>query len=448
MSTINLSEGPDIFVDSNTTGDTINGLGGNDQITGGDGDDIIDGGSGNDILTGGLGHDALTGGLGIDTFRDTMAGLNGDHITDLLIGDRIEITDLTTANFGLNGNSITFGNGDSVIVDNLGPGRLAVHALTSGGYQLILEEPARNDFNGDGISDLMWRDSTGTMSEWLGSQGGGFQWNPSSGFAVGTDWSMLGFGDFNGDGRNDILWRQSGSGTVMEWLGGANGSSTFAWNLNYDLSTTFSFQTLADFNGDGHEDIMWRASDGTLSEWLGQGNGSFAWNPNAAMQVTSDWNVIGSGDFNGDGHDDLLWRQDGSGTVMEWLATDQGGFAWNVNYALPTDFHLVGTGDFNGDGLSDIMWRASDGTLSEWLGQNNGSFAWNPNAVYAVSTNSQVASIGDFNGDGIDDLMWQTSGGHLSQWLGQQNGSFAVNQGVQYDVSTSLQIQPPPDHFL
>ena len=101
MPTINLTNNSDNFIDSDVA-DTINGLAGNDQIDGRGGDDLIDGGSGNDIVTGGAGLDTLTGGTGADTFLDTMAGLNGDHITDLSIGDRIQITDLTSPNFGLN----------------------------------------------------------------------------------------------------------------------------------------------------------------------------------------------------------------------------------------------------------------------------------------------------------------------------------------------------------
>jgi hypothetical protein len=188
-----------------------------------------------------------------------------------------------------------------------------------------------------------------------------------------------------------------------------------------------------------------------LSEWLAQPNGSFAWNPSSGYQVTTDWKLIGSGDFNGDGHDDLLWRQDNSGIVMEWLANDQGGFAWNVNYNLATNFHFVGTGDFNGDGVSDVLWRNEAGTLSEWLGTGNGGFAWNPNAAFNVSTDSQVIGIGDYNGDGLDDILWQTSTGHVYQWLGQVNGNtstFAFNPNNQYDVSTNLHPQPPADHFL
>ncbi|GAA3896222.1 hypothetical protein GCM10022276_14020 [Sphingomonas limnosediminicola] len=452
MPTITGTEGTDVL-SGGADADTILGLGGNDFLTGNEGNDVIDGGSGDDTITGSSGADILTGGSGVDVFRDKAAGLNGDRITDFLPGDRIQITDLNiqTATIGLNGSTITF-NGNSLTVDNLGPGRLVVRGMQEGGVEIRLQGVAHNDFDGDGISDFMWRDASGTMSEWTGTKSGGFQWNSSTSFAVGNDWTMLGFGDFTGDGHNDILWRQTSTGMVQEWASIDNGGAgSFAWKVDYNLPTTQQFQTIGDFNGDGRQDVMWRTTDGTLSEWLGQVGGGFQWNPYSAFNVTNDWKVIGSGDFNNDGHDDLLWRQDNSGIVMEWLGNDQGSFAWNVNFDLPTSYHLVGTGDFNSDGVSDIMWRNSDGRLSEWLGQGNGGFQWNPNASFAVSNDWQAAGIGDYNGDGLDDIMWQTSTGHVYQWLGQLNGNvstFAWNQAVQYDVGTNFHAQPPSDHFL
>ncbi len=155
--------------------DTISGLGGNDQLLGNAGNDTIDGGSGDDILTGGSGLDILTGGVGVDRFADTAAGLNGDRITDLLPGDRIQITDLTIQNagIGVTGSTITY-NGGSVTVDNLGPGRLIIREIQGGGVEIRLQSIAENDFNGDGRSDLLLRHSNGTMTEWLGQSNGGF----------------------------------------------------------------------------------------------------------------------------------------------------------------------------------------------------------------------------------------------------------------------------------
>ena len=56
------------------------------------GDDTIIGNTVDNVITGGLGIDKLTGGAGNDTFHDTLAGLNGDTITDFTAGDKIVIT--------------------------------------------------------------------------------------------------------------------------------------------------------------------------------------------------------------------------------------------------------------------------------------------------------------------------------------------------------------------
>lgn len=102
--TLNGSSGDNVFDFSAVTMTgvaAINGGSGNDIITGSAGDDVINGGIGidtllggigNDTLAGGVGIDILTGGVGNDLFQDIAASLNGDHITDFALGDRIDIT--------------------------------------------------------------------------------------------------------------------------------------------------------------------------------------------------------------------------------------------------------------------------------------------------------------------------------------------------------------------
>ena len=63
-----------------------------------------------------------------------------------------------------------------------------------------------SDFNGDGTSDLLWRNSDGTDSIWQMKN------NVPAGVSlqtVPTSWSVAGTGDFNGDGKSDILWRNT-----------------------------------------------------------------------------------------------------------------------------------------------------------------------------------------------------------------------------------------------
>nr|NUR38024.1 hypothetical protein [Sphingomonas sp.] len=48
--------------------------------------------------------------------------------------------------------------------------------------------------------------------------------------SLGTDWTVASIGDFNGDTRDDILFRNS-DGRMTDWLGTATGS--FTDNLPY-----------------------------------------------------------------------------------------------------------------------------------------------------------------------------------------------------------------------
>jgi len=454
MPTYNLDDNSNIFVDSNSTDDTINGNGGNDQLTGGSGNDTINGGSGNDIITGGAGLDTLTGGTGADIFRDTMAGLNGDHITDFSIGDSIQITDLTTANFGLDGNKITFGNGDFVTVDGLGPGRLVPFALQGGGFELKLEPDARNDFNGDGRSDILWRDDNGLLTDWVANSSGNFTPNGSNAFAnVTTDWHVVGTGDFNGDGHEDILWRND-NGLLTNWLGNANGGFNPNSAATVGVSSDWTVAAVGDFNGDGHSDILWRQNTGQLTDWLGSANGSFTSNSATYSEhVSTDWAVIASGDFNGDGTDDILWRQTSTGQLTDWLGTPNGGFVQNSpNFSehVATNWNVIATGDFNGDGIDDILWRENGGQLTDWLGTASGGFTQN-SAHFSefVPTNWQVISVGDFNGDGIDDILWRENGGQLTDWLGTATGGFTQNSAhFSQLVATNWHVQDTSVHLL
>ena len=69
------------------------------------------------------------------------------------------------------------------------------------------------DFNGDGTSDILLRDSnSNTVAIWQMS-GGTIQAALSVGVLPGN-WSVVGTSDFNSDGTSDILLRDSNSNTV------------------------------------------------------------------------------------------------------------------------------------------------------------------------------------------------------------------------------------------
>ena len=449
----NVSIGRGVVIENAIGGSGSDVLIGNsvdNRLTGNGGNDTISGGAGWDTLQGGSGIDRLTGGAGNDVFVDSGAGLNGDTITDFAAGDRIVISNASLSGFtySLSGSTLSF-TGGSITLAGFAGGTFFASAAAGGGVQLSLTQTAaieaRNDFNGDGRSDILWRNENGEFSNWLGTANGGFAHNDANAATqVSTSWKIAGTGDFNGDGRADVLWRNDG-GALSNWLANPNGGFTANdGNAFVNVSTAWKVVGTGDFNGDGRADILWRHDGGALSDWLANPNGSFSSNDaNAYTAAPTSWHIVGTGDFNGDGRDDILWRSD-SGQVSDWLAKPNGGFTPNDGNALtaaPLDWHIVGTGDFNGDGRDDILWRSDSGALSNWLGGADGGFTVNDqNAFAQVATDWFVEQVGDFNGDGRDDILWRHDSGSLSDWLATSSGGFASND------ANAFTFAPPEWH--
>jgi len=426
-----------------------------ENVIGGSSADVIIGNSIANVLTGRAGIDRLTGGTGNDTFQDTRAGLSGDTITDFAAGDRIVFTDATLATFTFNltGSTLSY-TGGSLILSAPVIGTITASAATGGGVQLSISAIAdvRNDFNGDGRSDVLWRHDNGSFTTWLAQAGGGFASNDANSFnAVPTEWRIVGTGDFNGDGRDDVAWRRT-DGAFTEWLAQGNGSfvsnDANAWQV---LPNSWQVDGVGDFNGDGRDDLVWRRSDGAFTTWLGQANGGFVSNDaNSFTGLPTSWQVAATGDFNGDGRDDIAWRRS-DGAFTTWLAQGNGSFvsndanSWTV---LPTNWQVEGTGDFNGDGRDDLVWRRDDGAFTTWLAKPNGGFVSNDaNSFTVMPTSWQVVETGDYNGDGRDDILWRNSNGAFTNWLAQANGSFVSNDANAFTSLTTAWHVQGPDTF-
>ena len=97
-------------------------------------------------------------------------------------------------------------------------GTTATAQIVVGGdhaWRLVPTEE-RFDVDGDGRTDLVWRDAvSGGHVAWL-MHGGAV----ASTRGLGGDgfWQVVGAGDFDGDGRGDVLWRHAGDGAVVMHL--------------------------------------------------------------------------------------------------------------------------------------------------------------------------------------------------------------------------------------
>jgi hypothetical protein len=258
-----------------------------------------------------------------------------------------------------------------------------------------------HDINGDGYSDIVWRDTAGDTSIWLMT---GAQVSSSGGIGtVPTTWLIVGQRDFNGDGDADLLWRDSSGNTSIWFMNGmAVASSVSVGNI----PTDWSVAGVADFNGDGLGDLLWRDSAGDLAVWLM--NGASVLSTGSLGNIATNWSVAATGDFNGDGKADILWR-DSSGNTSIWFMNGTTVGSTAVVGNISTTWSVVGTGDFNGDGKTDVVWRDTSGNTSIWL--MSGASVLSAGSLGNVPTTFTMVQTGDYNGDGMSDLLWRYTGG-------------------------------------
>jgi autotransporter passenger strand-loop-strand repeat protein len=288
------------------------------------------------------------------------------------------------------------------------------------GTDISLVRNTMDDFNGDGSTDMLWRNTgTGQVGIWNSNGSGGFTYQTIN--QGDLSWQIVGVGSFNGDGIADILWRNTITGQVGLWDSKPSGGFTYQTINQGDL--TWQVQGIGDFNGDGSADILWRnTTTGQVGIWDSNGSGGFTYQ--TINQGDLSWQIVGEGDFNGDGSADILWRDTVNGQVGIWDSNSSGGFTYQAFSEPDLTWQIQGVGDFNGDGKSDLLWRnSSSGQVGLWETNNSGGFTYQ---IFNESDPTwQIEGVGDFNGTGQDGILWRNStSGQIGIWNSNGAGGF------------------------
>lgn len=288
---------------------------------------------------------------------------------------------------------------------------LAIALLGYGANARATETAVHNDMDGDGRSDLVWRNaSTGAMVYWSAANSAApvtvrvrsessFIYDPRAWipvFALSAYWQT--------PTRNALLLRDVSGQTETHLYP----DDAYLPALNYFFSpVTWTGQSRAhgDFDGNGTGDVYYRDQTGVTYIIFDFELGDWGAMSQAQPAVGPDWNLVDAGDFDGDAQSDILWRNRRTGQNVIWrsanpllpVAVPAASLAWKVG----------AIGDFNGDGKSDIFWRNSvSGADVLWY---SGASANARILAPVTDLRWQVTATGDFDKDGKSDLFWRNA---------------------------------------
>jgi YD repeat-containing protein len=238
--------------------------------------------------------------------------------------------------------------------------------------QQLQKAVLQGDVDGDGKSDLLHSTGNGT---WLvcKSTGASFSCSNWVGPAVAPEYTIS--GDFNRDGRTDLVVVPTTIG-VATWTMCLSTGSSFNCSPTTARSysrTYFNSHRVADYTGDGRDDLLVVGNDGVVppqTTWLCPSNGAgfdacVDYTQNHAFTIEfqdPDYKqriFPLQADFNGDGRMDVFkfsTLTDEWGSYEVFLAGDSG--FTNVGYTgytIPYAPSPRGVADFNQDGYPDVI---------------------------------------------------------------------------------------------
>jgi hypothetical protein len=278
------------------------------------------------------------------------------------------------------------------------------------------------DINRDGNPDILVTNAdSGTLTVLLGDGRGKFISAPGSPFAAGGQPNDIGISDMNGDGNLDLVIPNHQTPYITILLGDGKGGFRPAPGSPFDVH---SFPhphgvAIGDFDGDGKPDVMTDSWGHNQVQLLsGDGRGGLHLPGRFFPTGHRPYERLRTADFNHDGHPDIVTTNLDDGTVTILLGDGKGNFheAPGSPIAAGGKPWQMFVGDVNGDGNADLaiipyqrdLTDESQDVLTILIGDGRGGFARQPgpsptlkgcrgpNAVTAGSLGSgrQIIAVG------------------------------------------------------
>jgi hypothetical protein len=309
------------------------------------------------------------------------------------------------------------------------------------------------DVDGNGIADLLWRDSaTGAVWIWtLDAQNTAtLPFTPTR--TLPEDWQIYGFGRFNVGNKSDIIIRNLHTGEVRVWL--MNGMTVGQVVSLVTPPSGWLLKAVGDFNGDGYTDLLFQNMNNNATRvWLNNApyNGgtpvtidfNFIGNLLGGLSTSDNSEVVGTGDFSGDGH---------HAAEVLWYDLDSGHYrSWSINGSLVTQTDLgveyfncdrvLGIADMDGDNTADLVCEMQSGTKLGWVRMSGGSPASWTTIADLPGHEWRFSGASTFGASRQTGLLWRNrKTGDLARWLIGAGGTTWSSTHLENGLAQSMEI--------
>jgi len=261
------------------------------------------------------------------------------------------------------------------------------------------------DLDLDGILDLVALNGLSQLDPQSGYRV--FLGLPDGSFQTGVSYhgpynELFALADFTSDGFPDLVsgdWNEQPSTTL--WLFPGDGSGGFGAPIKTPLGSQANTRSLcpADFDGDGHLDLVVQTLGFTWNLRYARGHGDGTFDPLVPLGPDGPGTLVAS-DIDHDGHLDLIegyllrvWRGNGDGSLQPPI----------VNAPLfSSGPWTIGLSDLDGDGQLDAVC-GRNGFITVHRGHGDGTLT--QVGEFAMSNWEADQAVVDLDGDGHPDLL-------------------------------------------
>ncbi|NEO61840.1 MAG: hypothetical protein F6J98_15945, partial [Moorea sp. SIO4G2] len=235
--------------------------------------------------------------------------------------------------------------------------------------------------------DVFWFNKvTGAIQYWQGQGEEIKEMVLDAGEVNLLEWELTEFADFNGDLKDDILAYKPDTGELAiltidgETLVNQGIIERNGQPLLITEDSGWQIEGSGNFSGGDQHQILWREQNtGEVGIWEIDGNELVD-----AASVTRDdqlvlapsstgWQIEGVADFSGDGQEQILWYNSQSGEIATWQMSDKKLVKGDIitrdgeplGILSSTGWSIQGVADVDNDGKYDIVWNNSN-TIAFW----------------------------------------------------------------------------------